>query len=62
MDQIRKDATAADLNITLIVLSLGVLLGFTIAVTDIEGAYIQSGPIYRYLYVHPAKQLKFHVH
>lgn len=54
-DEIRKDSAAADMKILRIVLSLGVILNFTFGVADIKGAYMQSGPAQRDIYVRPPK-------
>lgn len=58
-DVIRKDSAAADMLIVRIVIAIGTLLGFSFASTDIKGAYMQSGPILRHIYVRPPSGLGF---
>ena len=50
-DFIRKDSATAQLNIVRLLLSLVTFLGFRLATSDIKGAYLQSGPIRRAIYV-----------
>lgn len=57
-DIIRKDAVAANLFITRLLLSIGTLLRFSFGVADIKGAFMQSGPITRVLFVKPPKLLQ----
>lgn len=57
-DLIRKDAVAANLFITRFLLSVGTLMHFKFGVADIKGAFMQSGPITRELYVKPPKLLQ----
>lgn len=52
-EEIRKDSSAADMMVTRLILSLSTILRFTVGVADIKGAYMQSGPIGRDLYVRP---------
>ena len=54
-NDIRKDSASADMTIFRLVLSLGVILNFTFGVADIKGAYMQSGPAKREIYVRPPK-------
>lgn len=53
---IKKDSSSADMLLTRLVISLGVMLGFSLAVSDIKGAFMQSGPNTRELYVLPPKR------
>lgn len=52
-DEVRKDAIAADMMTTRMVLALGTMMGFTFGVADIKGAYMQSGPARRDIYIIP---------
>lgn len=56
-DDIRKDSATEDMTATRFVISMAVTLGFLFAVADIKGAYMQSGPIERSIYLIPPKQL-----
>lgn len=42
-DEIRKDCMAADMQLTRLIVSPGVLLRFGFAVTDIKGAFMKMG-------------------
>lgn len=53
---VRRDSASADLSVIRLVLSLGVVLGFSFGTADVKGAYMQSGPIKRDLYVRPPKE------
>ena len=55
-DSIRKDSATAQLNIIRLLLSLVTFLGFRLATADIKGAYLQSGPIKRAIYVRPPRE------
>ena len=55
-DNIRKDSSTAQLFVIRLLLSLATFLGFRIACADIKGAYLQSGPIRRDIYVRPPKE------
>lgn len=52
---IRSDCAAADMLIIRLVISLATMLGFNMATADIKGAYMQSGPIQRNVYVRPPR-------
>eukprot|EP00177_Eucheuma_denticulatum_P007832 GFKZ01014258.1.p1 GENE.GFKZ01014258.1~~GFKZ01014258.1.p1 ORF type:complete len:1202 (-),score=97.36 GFKZ01014258.1:1881-5486(-) len=52
-DEIRKDSANAQLGIIRLLLSLVTFLSFDIWTADIKGAYLQSGPIKRTIYVRP---------
>lgn len=53
-DNARKDSASTQLNVICLVLSISIILGFKLATTDIKGAYLQSGPIRRIIYVRPS--------
>lgn len=57
-DIIRKDAIAANMFVTRLLISIGTLLGFSFGVADIKGAFMQSGPICRDLYVKAPKHME----
>lgn len=50
-DPIRKDTANAQLNVVRILLSLVTFLQFEARIADIKGAYRQSGPISRDIYI-----------
>jgi hypothetical protein len=50
-DEVRKDTQAASFNAIRILLTLAALPKFHIASLDIKGAYLQSGPCKRYVFV-----------
>lgn len=54
-DMVRSDCAAADMMIVRMMISLATILGFNMATADIKGAYMQSGPIQREVYVRPPK-------
>lgn len=54
-DDIRKDSSNAPLYIIRLLLSLVTFMGFRIGTADIKGAYLQSGPIKRDIYVRPPR-------
>lgn len=54
--EIRKDYLSVYMLLTRINLSLGTLLSFVFSVTDIKGAFMQSSPIQREVYVRPPKR------
>lgn len=55
-NDIRKDSANAQLSIIRLLLSITTFLGFSIITSDIKGAYLQSGPIKREIYVRPPKE------
>lgn len=55
-DNIRKDSSTAQLFVIRLLLSLVTFLCFRLATADIKGAYLQSGPIQRDIYVRPPKE------
>lgn len=55
-DDVRKDSSNAPLFVIRLLLSLVTFFGFRIATADIKGAFLQSGPIKRDLYVRPPRQ------
>lgn len=58
-DDIRKDSSNASLFIVRLLLSLATFLGFRTATADIKGAFLQSGPIDRDIYVRPPRDWGF---
>lgn len=52
-DEVSKDAIAADMMMTRLVLALGTIMKFSFGVTDIKGAFMQSGPANRDIYIIP---------
>lgn len=52
-DDVRKDAMAADMMMTRLVIALGTIMRFTFGVADIKGAFMQSGPAQRDIYIIP---------
>lgn len=48
---VRKDSASADMFLTRLFLSIGVMMGLKFAVVDMQGAYMKSGPIRRDIYV-----------
>lgn len=55
-DNIRKDSATAQLGVIRLLLSVSTLLGLQLATADIKGAYLQSGPIKRTIFVRPPKE------
>lgn len=55
-DCIRKDSATAQLCIIRLLLSIITVLGFRLGFADIKGAYLQSGPIQRDIFVRPPKE------
>lgn len=51
-EEVRKEAIAADMINTRLVLELGMMMGFTFGVADIKGAYMKSGPAPRDIYIY----------
>lgn len=56
IDDIRKDSSTAQFNVILLLLCLTTFLGFRIGLADVMGAYLQSGPIARDIYVRPPRE------
>lgn len=54
-DLVRSDCAAADMMLIRLVISLTTIMGFNLGSADIKGAYMQSGPIQREVYVRPPK-------
>lgn len=54
---VRRDSASADLNTVRMIISLAQTLHFDMATADVQGAYMQSGPIKRNIFVRPPKQL-----
>ena len=52
-DSVRKDSATAQFDVIRLMLSIATLLSFDIGLIDINGAYLQSGPIKRDIYVRP---------
>lgn len=52
-NEIRKDAIAAGMVITRLVMAVGMMIKFTFGVADIKGAYMQSGPFRRDIFIIP---------
>lgn len=55
---VRRDSSSADLAVVRLVISLGVMLGFSFGTADVKGAYMQSGPAKRDIFVRPPKEFK----
>lgn len=55
-DDIRKDSATAQFHVIRLLLSIAATLGMRLGVVDISGAYMQSGPIKRQLYVRPPRE------
>ena len=55
-DDIRNNPSTEQLNIIRLLLSLVIFLGFRLATADIKGAYLQSGPIKRDIFVRPPRE------
>lgn len=54
-DSVRSDCASADMMLVRMVISLTTIMGFNLASADIKGAYMQSGPIRREVYVRPPR-------
>ena len=57
---IRTDSSNAQFMVIRLLISLSTILNFTIGCVDIQGAYMQSGPITRELYVRPPREIRKH--
>ena len=55
-DNVRKDSSNAPLFVVRLLLSLATFLGFRIGTADIKGAFLQSGPITRQIFVRPPRE------
>lgn len=55
-EDIGKDSSTSQLFVIRLLMSLVPFLGFKIGMADIKGAYLQSGPIRRVLYVRPPRE------
>lgn len=55
-DTIREDSSNAPLFIVRLLQSLATFLSFKIGTTNIKGAFLQSGPITRQIYVRPPRE------
>lgn len=53
---VRRNLASTYLSVVLLVLLLGASLGFDFVTADLKGAYIQSSPINRDIYVRPRKE------
>lgn len=54
---VRKDSATAQFDIIRLLLSIASILCFRLGCIDIKGAYLQSGPIKRTIYVRPPSEL-----
>lgn len=52
---VRRDSSSAYLALIRLVVSIGIILGYSFGTADVEGAYIQSGPAKRDIFVRPPK-------
>lgn len=55
-DDVRKDSSVAQFFAIRLLLCISTLLGLRLAMADIKGAYLQSGPIKRTIYVRPPRE------
>lgn len=53
---IRKDSSTGQYDVIRLLLSLATFMSMTLAVVDISGAYMESGPITREIYVRPPRE------
>lgn len=53
---VRHDSASANLTVIRFIISLSQILGFALAAANIKGAYMQSRPITRTIFVRPLKQ------
>ena len=56
-DSVRKDSATAQFDVIRMLCSLATILNFRLGCLDIKGAYLQSGPIQRDIYVRPPPEL-----
>lgn len=55
-DDVRKDSATAQFHVIRLLLAIATTLHFLLGVIDISGAYMQSGPIKREIYVRPPRK------
>lgn len=55
-ESVRKDSSNAQLDVIRILLTVGTFVGFRLGLTEIKGAYLQSGLIRREIFVAPPKE------
>lgn len=53
--EVRRDSFSADLSVVRLIIFLGIILCFPFGTADVKGAYMQSGPIKREIYVRRPK-------
>lgn len=56
-NDVRKDSSTAQFDEILLLLSLASMLHFRLGCIDIKGAYLQSGPIRRQIYILPPPEV-----
>lgn len=57
-DDVRKDSSTAQFDVIRLLLAVTTFLGMRLAMADVKGAYLQSGPIRREIYVRPPREWK----
>ena len=57
-DSVRKDSATAQFDVIRLLCSIATILRFKLSCLDIKGAYLQSGPIQRDIYVRPPHELQ----
>ena len=55
-DSIRKDSSTAQFHVIRLLLSIATFIGLRLGTADISGAYLQSGPIKRTIFVRPPRE------
>ena len=55
-DKIRKDSSTAQFDVIRILIAVARFIGMRLAMADIKGAYLHSGPIQREIYVRPPRE------
>ena len=55
-DSVRSDSSAAGFSVIRLLLMLTIFLGFKMGILDVKGAYLQSGPCRRTIYVRPPRE------
>lgn len=53
---VRRDSSSADLSVVRLTISIGLMLDFSFGVADVKGAYMQSGPAKRDIFVRPPRE------